>query len=152
MENLITKRLLLKPLTVKDAREIYELNKDPEVIKYTGDFSFAHILEARYGVFLTENNTFLGWCGLKYHEESGETDLGYRFKKSFWGNGFGTRAATIALKDGFERLHLKRIYAEAYSENKESIRIMEKIGMNFHKETLLEGEPGVFYEIFNPNN
>jgi hypothetical protein len=29
---------------------------------------------------------------------------------------------------------------------------MEKIGMKFYKETLLEGEPGVIYEIFNPNN
>jgi RimJ/RimL family protein N-acetyltransferase len=56
------------------------------------------------------------------------------------------------LKDGFERLHLKRIYAEAYSENIGSIRIMEKIGMNFHKETLLKGEPGVIYEIFKSFN
>lgn len=168
MENLISKRLLLKPLTVEDAKEIYELNKDPDVIKFTGDNSFANISEAekflisynhyekwergRYAVFLKENNTFLGWCGLKYHEESGETDLGYRFRKEFWGKGIGTEAATIALKDGFERLHLKRIYAEANSENKGSIRIMKKIGMKFYKETLLAGEPGVIYEIFNPNN
>lgn len=164
----MTKRLLLRPLTVGDAMEIYQLNKDPDVIKFTGDNSFANISEAekflisynqyekwergRLGIFLKENNTFLGWCGLKYHEESGETDLGYRFKKSFWGNGYGTEAATIALKDGFDRLQLKRIYAETYSENLGSIRIMEKIGMKFYKETLLEGEPGVIYEIFNPKN
>ena len=167
MENLITKRLLLKPLTVEDAREIYELNKDPEVIKYTGDVSFTHISEAkkfllsynhyekwergRYGVFLKENNTFLGWCGLKYHEESGETDLGYRFKKQFWGKGYGTEAASICIKDGFSRLHLQRIYAEAYSKNIGSIRIMENIGMKFLKNTLLDGAEGKIYEMLKTN-
>jgi RimJ/RimL family protein N-acetyltransferase len=168
MEPLLTERLLLRPFSSEDAKDIFELNGDPEVMKYTGDQPFGSIAEARkfilsynhfekwergrYGVFLKESNTFLGWCGLKYHEKSGETDLGYRFRKEFWGKGFGTEAATIALKDGFERLHLQRIYAEAYSENKGSIKIMEKIGMKFQKETLFKGEPGVIYEFFKPLN
>ena len=167
MEPLLTERLILRPFSLDNAKDIYELNGDPNVLKYTGDQPFGSIEEARefisnynhfekwkrgrWCVFLRENNTFIGWCGLKYHEDTGETDLGYRFKKAFWGKGYGTEAASICIKDGFTRLHLQRIYAEAYTENIGSIRIMEKVGMKFLKETLLVGEPGVIYEIFNPN-
>jgi RimJ/RimL family protein N-acetyltransferase len=167
MEPLLTERLILRPFSSEDAKDIFELNGDPEVMKYKGDQPFGSIAEARkfilsynhfekwgrgrFGVFLKENNAFIGWCGLKYHEESGETDLGYRFKKQFWGKGFGTEAAAFALKDGFERLHLKKIYAEAYLENKGSIRIMEKIGMKFLKDTLLDGAEGKIYEMLKTN-
>jgi RimJ/RimL family protein N-acetyltransferase len=167
MEPLLTERLILRPFSSEDAKDIFELNGDPEVMKYTGDQPFGSLAEARkfilsynhyekwergrYGVFLRENNAFIGWCGLKYHEDNGETDLGYRFKKQFWGKGFGTEAATFALKDGFERLHLKKIYAEAYLENKGSIRIMEKIGMKFLKDTLLDGAEGKIYEMLKTN-
>lgn len=165
MEPLLTERLILRPFSLENAKDIFELNGDPEVLKYTGDHPFGSITEAknfimsynhyekwergRCGVFLLENNTFIGWCGLKYHEDTGETDVGYRFKKSFWGKGYGTEAATMSLKDGFDRLQLKSIYAEAYSENLGSIRIMEKIGMKFLKETLLGGEPSKIFKIFN---
>jgi RimJ/RimL family protein N-acetyltransferase len=167
MEPLITKRLLLRPFSLEDAKDIFELNGDPEVLKYTGDQPFSSIAEARkfilsynhfdkwergrFGVFLRENNAFIGWCGLKYHEDTGETDLGYRFKKQFWGKGYGTEAAAFALKDGFERLHLKRIYAEAYSENIGSIRIMEKVGMKFLKFTSFYGAEGKIYEMLKTN-
>lgn len=167
MEPLLTERLILRPFSSEDAKDIFELNGDPEVLKYTGDQPFGSIAEARkfilsynhfekwergrFGVFLRENNAFIGWCGLKYHEDTGETDLGYRFKKQFWGKGYGTEAAAFALKDGFERLHLKRIYAEAYSENKGSIRIMEKVGMKFLKYTSFDGAEGKIYEMLKTN-
>lgn len=167
MEPLITERLLLRPFSSEDAKDIFELNGDPEVMKYTGDQPFGSIAEARkfilsynhfekwkrgrFGIFLRENDAFIGWCGLKYHENTGETDLGYRFKKSFWGKGYGTEAASICIKDGFSRLHLQRIYAEAYSENIGSIRIMEKVGMKFLKNTLLDGAEGKIYEMLKTN-
>ena len=167
MEPLLTERLILRPFSLDNAKDIYELNGDPDVMKYTGDQPFGSIEEARefisnynhfekwkrgrYGVFLREKNTFIGWCGLKYHEDTGETDFGYRFKKSFWGKGYGTEAASICIKDGFTRLHLQRIYAEAYTENIGSIRIMEKVGMKFLKDTILEDAPGKVYEMLKTN-
>lgn len=167
MEPLITDRLLLRPFTLEDAKDIFELNGDPIVMKYTGDQPFGSIAEARkfiqnydhfkkwergrFGVFLRENNAFIGWCGLKYHEDTEETDLGYRFKKFFWGKGYGTEAAGICIKDGFERLNLQRIYAEAHSKNMGSIRIMEKVGMKFLKNTLLDGAEGKIYELLKTN-
>lgn len=167
MEPLLTERLILRPFSLDNAKDIYELNGDPDVMKYTGDQPFGNIAEARefisnynhfekwkrgrWGVFLRENNTFIGWCGLKYHEDTGETDLGYRLKKVNWGKGYGTEAASICITDGFTRLHLQRIYAEAYAENIGSIRIMEKVGMKFLKDTILEDAPGKVYEMLKTN-
>ena len=167
MEPLLTERLILRSFSLDNAKDIYELNGDPDVMKYTGDKPFGSIEEARefisnynhfekwkrgrLGVFLRENNTFIGWCGLKYHEDTGETDLGYSLKKVYWGKGYGTEAASICIKDGFTRLHLQRIYAEAYTENIGSIRIMEKVGMKFLKDTTLEDAPGKIYEMLKTN-
>ena len=42
-----TPRLVLREFTVDDAYKIWELNSDPEVIKYTGDPPFETVENAR---------------------------------------------------------------------------------------------------------
>jgi RimJ/RimL family protein N-acetyltransferase len=73
----------------------------------------------------------IGWCGLKLHRDTNETDLGYRFFRKFWNKGYGYEAGMATLKYGFNKLGLTRIYAEARKENIASWRIMEKCGMKF---------------------
>jgi RimJ/RimL family protein N-acetyltransferase len=41
-----TPRLLLREFALKDAPALFELNSDPEVMKYTGDLPFATVNEA----------------------------------------------------------------------------------------------------------
>src|SRR5687768_8000055 len=88
-----TPRLRLREFSLDDASALFGLNNDPEVLRYTGDAPFASEDEARafvtnythyathgYGrwaVLHRPTGEFLGWCGLKYHPETGETDLGY---------------------------------------------------------------------------
>lgn len=96
-----TPRLLLREFNPGDADLIYTLNEDPEITRYTLDpvRDRAHaqdILDTvilpqyslyRYGrwaVHIRENLEFIGWCGLKFRPEPGETDLGYRFMKKAW--------------------------------------------------------------------
>lgn len=90
-----TERLLLRELNSDDAGDFFNLNENPNVIKYTGDKAFQNIDEAReflenyqdyrlngYGrwaVMSKENNEFVGWCGLKYNSSTDETDVGFRF-------------------------------------------------------------------------
>ena len=87
----------------------------------------------KMGRFATtlKDGTFLGWCGLRYFPETKEVDLGYRFHRRFWGQGFATEAATAALKYGFENLGLQRIIAKAMPENTASLKVMQKLGMTF---------------------
>ncbi len=66
------------------------------------------------------------------HLDNTETiELGYRYHKKFWGNGYGTEVSRALLQYGFDTINLDSIAAIALPENKASIRIMEKIGMRF---------------------
>jgi [ribosomal protein S5]-alanine N-acetyltransferase len=158
-----TERLYLKEFSLSDAESMYALNLDPEVLKYTGDEPFNSIEEARdfienykqyqlYGfgrwsVFIKERNEYIGWCGLKYTEDKNEYDIGFRFLKEHWNKGFATETAAACLNFGFENLQIDRIVGRAMSVNFASIKVLEKIGMQFNREFDFDGEPGVIYEI-----
>lgn len=151
MKTLIeTERLLLREITLNDKVEMYKLHSNPDVQKYTGDSLIASLEEmeqaiesrvkdyktfgyGRWATFLKSNKQFIGWSGLLYLPEFDEIDLGYRFSPTFWGKGYATEASRAILSYGFDNLKLKRIIAIAMKENKASIRVMEKVGMEFDK-------------------
>jgi RimJ/RimL family protein N-acetyltransferase len=93
---------------------------------------------------------FIGWCGLKARPEMNEIDLGYRFKKSSWGNGYATEAARACIHYGFEKLGLPRIVGRALPPNQASIRVLEKCGMQYVGEQIVEGLLHKTYESINP--
>lgn len=143
-----TARLLIRPMKDEDAIHLFELNSDPEVVKYTGDTQSLNVAEAfriltervypqfqqyKMGRFtvLLKDGTYLGWCGLKYFPENGEVDLGYRFHKRHWGKGYATESSQAVLSYGFETLKLKKIIARAMPENIGSIKVMQNLGMTF---------------------
>ena len=124
------------------------LNSDPEVVRYTGDAMLFSLQESesvireriipqwnnyKMGRFTTllKDGTYIGWCGLRFFPESNEVDLGYRFMKKFWGQGFATEASQATLKYGFETLKLDRIVAKAMPDNIGSIKVMQKLGMSY---------------------
>lgn len=156
-----TSRLILSVPTISEAPELFDLNSDPEVVRYTGDTSCKNISEAeaiinermiknwnlykmsRLTVRL-KDGTYLGWCGLKYFPDNGEVDLGYRFKKIFWGKGYATESSYSCLKYGFETLGLQKIIAKAMPENVGSIKVMQKLGMTFRGYYHDPSEPHAF--------
>lgn len=161
-----TERLLLRTFTIHDASLILDLNKDPEVTRYTLDplhdlNQAKQVLEkiilpqyalnnyGRWAVHIKYELEFIGWCGLKLLREN-EIDLGYRFKRSSWGNGYATEAAFGCIRYGFEALHLHRIVGRAVPANIASWRVLEKAGMHFVGEEMVDGRPAKTYAIHNP--
>ncbi len=156
-----TDRLYLREITPDDAHHAYLLNSDPEVIKYTGDPPFDSVEAAReflenysdyrnygYGrwaVIRKADNEFLGWCGLKFHEH--EIDLGFRFFKKYWNNGYATEAAVACIKYGLETLNMKTIVGRAMAENLASINVLKKTGMQYEGNFDFDLHPGVLYRI-----
>lgn len=156
-----TARLTLRPFAPEDAPHLFELNNDPEVIKYTGDPPFESERAAlefilqydqyeRYGMgrwTVLEKNTgeYLGWCGLKYIASLDEVDIGFRFMQKHWGKGYATESAAACLQYGFKTLGLRRIVGRAMKANTGSIRVLEKIGLRFEAEIDFEEHPGVLY-------
>jgi ribosomal-protein-alanine N-acetyltransferase len=159
-----TPRLILGQFTQADAHLILELNSDPEIVKYLHEPVLTTEEEAkkiivdiilsqyknnlgRWATYTKDNNEFIGWCGLKYRPELDEIDLGYRLKKSAWGKGFATEAAKHTIDHGINKLHLKLITGRAHIENIASIKVLEKIGMQFISEGIVDDCPVKTYTI-----
>jgi ribosomal-protein-alanine N-acetyltransferase len=148
-----TKRLLLREFVLDDLPEFFGLVSDPDVTRYTGD-GCKTLEEARQGlierplrdyrvhgfgrraVVFRPTGKVIGFAGLKYLDDSGEVDLGYRFFKEFWGQGLATEASRAVLDYGITVLTLQRIVATADIANKASLRVLERIGMRFEKTTM----------------
>lgn len=158
-----TQRMLLREFDVADAPFFMELNASPEVLKYTGDKPFESLDLAKkfllnyseyqlHGMgrwLCVQKETFspLGWCGLRYQTKTKEVDIGFRFLQKFWKMGFATEAAKACICYGFEKLQLNEIIGRAMVQNKASIVVLEKIGMNFIGNFDFELHPGVKYAI-----
>ncbi|MFN7119658.1 MAG: GNAT family N-acetyltransferase [Saprospiraceae bacterium] len=158
-----TERLLLRPFILEDAQDFYDLNADPEVTKYTGDSAFENVAAAadfirhyhpyrtegmgRWAVIRKSDGAYLGWCGLRYVPDLQEVDLGYRFFKKYWGQGYATESSQACIAYGFNVLKLKTIVARAMKENIGSIQVMKKLSMQFEKELIFAEHPGILYRI-----
>ena len=139
-----TSRLNMRIFDKSDARNLFELNSDSEVMRYTGDLPFEDISAAeqfifdydqydkfkmgRWAVELKQDRIFLGWCGLKTNKD-GYTDLGFRINKKHWGKGYATEASMACIKHGFENLGLHTIIARTSIKNIGAQKVLKKCGM-----------------------
>ncbi len=87
----------------------------------------------------------IGFCGLQPLPETEDIEIGWWLARAWWGRGLATEAARAALRDGFERVGLRRIVAIAQPANTASIRIMRKLGMRFECIAEARGIPVVKY-------
>ena len=150
-----TPRLILRRFAEKDFGLIRSLNSDPEVVKYlheavlTTDEQAKNILTniilpqyknnlGRWAMYTRSGNEFIGWCGLKSIPERDEIDLGYRLKLSSWGKDYATEAARKTIDYGLKQLKISLITGRAHIENIASIRVLEKIGMKFSREEIVD--------------
>lgn len=161
-----TERLILREITLDDKADLLRLHSNPEVQKYTGEPVVKSMKEmekaiqerienykiygyGRWATFLKNGMQFVGWAGLAYLPEFDEIDIGYRFFPEYWGKGIATEASRAILTYGFNELQLEKIIAIAMKENLGSIKVMEKIGMQFDKLAPYEegSEDAIWYQI-----
>jgi len=150
MDNYIisTKRLGLRKWIEEDVSACIDMNKDPEVMKYfpetmTDLETMAMISRIRqrfeksgFGFYAVEKKStkeFIGFTGFGIPSfDSFFTpciEIGWRFKKDEWGNGFATEAATACLQFGFEKLEFEKILSFTSVLNLKSETVMQRIGM-----------------------
>ena len=94
-----------------------------------------------------ESDTLIGICGLQHLPEGPDVEIGWWLAPSHWGQGLATEAARQAMAYGFEVCNLKRIVAIAQAANRDSLRVMERIGMRFEREAMHKGVRVVLYAI-----
>ena len=144
-----TDRLILRRFTPADADYLYDLDNDPEVMRYINGGAptpraaiqndilpvFMHYDERfpEYGFWAAieqDTGDFVGWFSLRPAQgASYEVILGYRLRRAAWGKGYATEGARALIGKGFTKLGARRVVATTYEHNLASRRVMEKLGM-----------------------
>lgn len=132
---------------LSDLDDLHSLDNDPEVMRYIngGSPTPRHVTEtqimplflesdAPFGFWIAElqqDQTFIGWFSLRGTQPRAE--LGYRLKKTAWGNGYATEGATRILSFGFDNAQLSSIVATTYEDNLASQRVLARLGFQLKR-------------------
>jgi RimJ/RimL family protein N-acetyltransferase len=57
------------------------------------------------------------------------TEIGWRFQAKFWGQGYATEAARLALLFAFSTLQLEEVVSFTAQVNLRSVKVMQRLGM-----------------------
>jgi [ribosomal protein S5]-alanine N-acetyltransferase len=80
-------------------------------------------------------NRLVGIVSLKnIDSDNKKANVGYWIGEQYWGNGLATESVALVINYAFSVLGLEEISAYVYSENKASIRVLEKNGMTKKEE------------------
>jgi RimJ/RimL family protein N-acetyltransferase len=96
---------------------------------------------------LRETGEVIGVTGLGHLADGPEIEVGYRFLRKHWGNGYASEAARASIEFGLEELGLEQIAAVTLPTNIASRRVMEKCGMVFAGVMDVYGHEHVKYTI-----
>lgn len=137
-----TKRLILRPVVLEDAEDMFAYASDEETTKFVFE-QHRNLMETKisianyfmkeplgkYAIEYKENHQMIGTVDLRVNTNAGLGELGYTLSKNYWGKGLMPEACEVLLQLGFEKLRLVRIEAIHDLRNHKSGRVMEKIGM-----------------------
>ena len=81
------------------------------------------------GIIKDHRGEILGRANLHgIHHEAGNAYVGYRIARDQVGRGLATRAVTVLLQQAYDHYHLEQLTAFAATDNRPSVRILEKHG------------------------
>ena len=153
-----TNRLILRKFILDDAGFVLELLNSPSWLKYIGDRNVKNLEDAKnyisdklissyvkngfglYEIILKKNNIPVGMCGLIKRDTLENIDLGFALSPVFTGKGYAFEAAFATLNYAKTVLKLERIIAITTTENKNSIKLLEKLKFVFEKMVHLSNE------------
>lgn len=148
----LTPRLRIRQFRADDWRDLYELHGDPQAMQFLGGvWSEQKTREVLSKIIAAYEQTELEWlavadrntdavlgvCWLnplqsKWCDALGigpSIQLGYRYARKHWGQGYATEAARAMLQRGFNELNLSRIVAIVDVNNTASERVLQKLRM-----------------------
>jgi RimJ/RimL family protein N-acetyltransferase len=165
----------LRQWTDADLEPFAAMNADAAVMEFfpqplTREQSLAslerlkqRIQERGWGLWAVEvERGFAGFTGLAEPTFTARftpcVEIGWRFRRRFWGRGYALEAARVALRFGFEGLRLREVVSFTARRNERSQRLMQRLGMthsaldDFEHPMLPTGHPlrdHVLYRIRN---
>ncbi len=140
-------KVILREVRRSDITNFLKWFNDPEVTQYLGPYlPLTEMFEQKYIEDMAVRSTTdvpmvieaigkegpvpIGTIGLhrispKDHEGTFGIGIG---EKEYWSHGYGSEAALLMIKYGFEQVNLHRIASGVFSFNERSLRMHRKIG------------------------
>ncbi|MBR2284370.1 MAG: GNAT family N-acetyltransferase [Ruminococcus sp.] len=141
-----TGRLILRPLTVDDAEDVFEWAGDERVARYMiysvhtdtdvtrawlSSIQGEHDRNYTWGFVRRTDGKLIGSGSIRYRHDENRWSFGYNIRYDCWNMGYTTEA-TLRMMDFARRRHnARRFAAECAVENTGSARVIEKCGLHF---------------------
>ena len=147
MPDLMTPRLRIRRLTMRDAQDIYRYSRDPEVARHVlwdahrsiGDSrAYLRYMLRRYrahepaswGIELLETGRVIGTIGFMWiQDENASAEVGYSLAREYWNRGIMTEALAAVIRYAFDGMDLNRVEAQHETTNPASGAVMRKCHM-----------------------
>ena len=137
---LTSERLILRPLELADADDLYDLYRRPEAMRFvdipphTSPAQTGKLVESRcdgpsttWTLRTAADGPALGF--VEYIGNAGVPGMGYMLNPDHWGNGYMSEAVRTALDYGFDEMGLDRVELWIVEQNTASLRLAERVGI-----------------------
>lgn len=144
-----TKRLMLLEITIVDLQDVHQLLSIPAVDEFNTfgipksvkdtEKHITQIIKNKsevprhsytWKIILKSTNQFIGLTGFVLSNDKYKLgEIFYKFHPNYWGNGYATELSKRLVVLGFDHFNLHKVEAGVATENIQSIRVLEKIGM-----------------------
>ena len=148
LPTIVTKRLIMRPLTKEDGPNYVLGISDIEVCNSLSTYPYPYTIED-YNQFYAqtldqfskkeaivlalalnaEPNMLIGRLILRLNPKNENAEAGYWLRRSDWNKGYMTEALKGLIDYGFNALHFHKISGCHYEFNKASAKVMQKCGM-----------------------
>jgi len=163
-----TERLVLREFSIDDAEFILTLLNTPAWIEYIGDKNVRTLEDAvnylengpiksykenGFGLWLTSlknNSTPIGMCGLVNRDSLKDIDIGFALLPEYSKLGYGYEIAYATINYANHVLRIDKVVAITDSNNVPSIKLLNKLGLQFEKTLNLSENDTVL--LFSPLN
>ena len=121
-----SKHMLFLPLVSEEETREFILAADQQWRSETPSY---------YEFAILFNEKQVGGVSLYLDDKRSEGELGWIIHKDYWGRGYAKEAAEGVISYAIRMLGIHHFIAHCDSENKNSYRVMEKIGMELREQT-----------------
>ena len=142
-----TERLILRPLSLKDAEAEFVWLSDPIVNRYMPYNLYTDVAdvvkwleiamnaekELHFGFVRKADGLLIGAGSIGPHDhKDGAWEFGYNLRRDCWNHGYATEAAKAMIRFAYETFGVRNFGANHAIENPASGRVMEHCGLTFH--------------------
>lgn len=147
MHNIVinTERLLLRPLTISDAEDVFEWVSDERVSKYMVYTTYTDIEQVRRWLAFVEKDTgtynfgferisdgkLIGSGDIGFNSSRDRWGFGYNFRYDCWGMGYATEAAKAMINYACVNFGARKFFSSHCEPNIAPGNVMKKCGLHF---------------------